>query len=169
MTSRFYRQNASRQFWAFVLILVIAAAAFASHSEAAVYTAKRPGFSILFQVKSDRILGIEARYTIHCRAKTGVLQNPKRHPQLSFDRRDSFRLGSKGRFSKRFKNVTDQVTVDRGIRGMVRGGKVRGRLLDKRFYSSPFTPQFCYSGRSNRKPWVKFVARRKHLPINGRG
>ena len=123
-------------------ILVAGGGPKAATAEAAVYTAKRPGFSILLQIQGKRVVGISARYTIHCRAESGGLNNPVRHPMLSFDRRDAFRLGSTGRFRKRFKNVTDQVTLDRGIRGKVRRGTVRGSLIDKRFYSSPFTPQF---------------------------
>lgn len=150
-------------------VLVAAGGPKAATADAAVYTAKRPGFNILFNIKGQRVVGIRARYTIHCRAETGDLNNPVRHPTLSFDRPDAFKLGSNRRFRKRFKNVTDQVTLDRGIRGKVRRETVRGSLLDKRFYSYPFAPQFCNSGRSNKKPRVRFVARRQHKPIHGRG
>ena len=146
------------------LIALLGFGAVPAQADAAYYaasrvTADKPNFHIDLTVRGNRITEINLRASQRC-----AYPNPDHAAAVwrgGFDR--PIRIRANGRFRKVYRFSGAEYFSSAGILGRVSGNRIVG-FVHSRVFDNLAGQSKCWTGRSWRDPWVRFVARRQRRP-----
>lgn len=143
------------------LASLLMSALLAPAANGARYVAKRAEFRIFLRTEGHRVAELRMHFRLSC--DDGSRRGwSTRHSEFNrlIDRRT-------GRFTFRYQNATELVSFKQRMVGNVTEKRIRGRFTQKLFDRGAI----CWTGRSQRDPWIHFVAQRQRgsPPGHGRG